>query len=69
MPKTAVDENYGAVFWENYVGIARQVFAMQPEAVPGCMQESSDQQFRLGVLAFYCGHGPAPLLWRQDVHD
>src|SRR3546814_7266959 len=46
MPEAAVDEDDLAAGAEDDVGFARQILAMQPEAVAQGMDHPSDKQFR-----------------------
>src|SRR3546814_17004861 len=51
MPEAAVDEDDLAAGAEDDVGFARQILAMQPEAVAQGMDNPSDKQFRRRAAA------------------
>src|SRR3546814_2762143 len=51
MPEAAVDEDDLAAGAEDDVGFARQILAMQPEAVAQGMDHPSDKQFRRRAAA------------------
>jgi len=59
MPETAIYENDGPVPRENQIGLARQVFRMQPVAQPSRMQRAPNQQFRLRMATSDGSHIPA----------
>ncbi|BAK74858.1 hypothetical protein NH8B_0009 [Pseudogulbenkiania sp. NH8B] len=60
MPEAAMDEDHGLVFRENQIGLAGEVFDMQPVAESCCMKGFAENKLGLGVLAPDAGHHPAP---------
>jgi hypothetical protein len=39
MPEAAMDKYHGLVLGHHYIGTARQIISMEPEAVPHAMQQ------------------------------
>lgn len=68
MPEASVHEDRGASAWENYIGIAGQVFPVKPVTVACLMQEPPDFDFRLRALRLDGAHNRAPLLGVEYVH-
>lgn len=68
MPKTTIDEDYGAVFAKHEVGMTGQAGMVQPIAEATTEQELPHQQFRFGVLALYRRHAAMPLFLVHLIH-
>mgnify|MGYP002776994763 CR=1 FL=1 len=67
VPEAAVDEDYGATLRQNDIGLAGQVFPVQPEAIAGGVEKLTNQQLRLGILAPDAGHIEGALGGGMDV--
>ena len=63
MPEAAVDEDGGAVFWQNYVGRTGKSFYVEPVAETTGKEVFAHNELRFGILAFYALHALASLLW------
>ena len=68
VPETAVDEDDGAVFGQDDVGLAGEVLHLEPEAVAGAVQQTADLPLRAGVLAPDLRHVPAALGFGKSIH-
>jgi hypothetical protein len=62
MPKTSMNENGYAVFWQNDIWFARQIASMQPISVTKRIQSLPHGQFRIRVARFDPRHIPAAAL-------
>ena len=63
MPEAAVDEDGGAVFWQNYVGRTGKSFYVEPVAETTGKEVFAHNELRFGILAFYALHAYVSLLW------
>jgi len=70
MPEAAVDKNAITVAWQNDVGASRQITPVEAEAISHRVKQTSDKQFRLGILVANAGHQAAALPSGKGVgHD
>lgn len=60
MPKAAVYEYDGPVFWKHDIGFTRQILAMEPKTEPLGVQKPSDLQLRVRIAPPDTGHHPTP---------
>ena len=67
VPKTAVDEDDGAVLAQHYVGGAGQALDIYAVSVAVGMQVAPHNQLGLGVLALDARHAPVPLFFSHPV--
>lgn len=67
VPKTPVDKNDGMVSGQHNIRLPRQVFRMKPKTKAGSMEQTSDEDFRLGVCPADAGHHPAAGFGRNSV--
>ena len=67
MPEAAVNKNDLAPLRKHQVGISRQVFAVQPVAIPQTVHESPHPHLRLRVLTVHPGHCEFALLCGEVV--
>jgi hypothetical protein len=67
VPETPVHEDCFSARPENNVRLARQFFSMEPISVAEAMQEPTDDEFRLRVLASHPRHKGASFLRRQRI--
>ena len=56
MPKAPMHKNHRLVFRQYNIRLSRQVFYMQPVLEAMRVKKLTNQQFRLGILAFYPAH-------------
>ena len=63
VPEAAVDEDGGAVFWQNYVGRTGKSFYVEPVAETTGKEVFAHNELRFGILAFYALHAYVSLLW------
>ena len=56
VPKAAVHQYDGFVFWKNDIGLAGEVFVMKRVSVSEAMQVAAHQHFRCRVLPFDPAH-------------
>jgi hypothetical protein len=61
MPKTAVDEDHGAVLRKDEIGCAREVASMKAKPETRSMRRPSDDEFRRSVLSSHGAHVNAAL--------
>lgn len=50
MPKTAMNEDRSAMFFQDEIRLARNIFGMKAEAKAQSMQAFADQKLRFGVF-------------------
>ena len=62
VPKAAVNRDYRAVLFQNYIRRAGQRTLMNSKSVAQSMKQASDFDFRLGVFAWYASHLSAALI-------
>ena len=67
MPEATMNEDDGPVLREDDIGCAREVFAMQSEAIAEGMKSGPHNDFGLCILAAYRGHILTSLLWCVNV--
>ena len=67
VPEAAVDEDDFPAAGKDEIRLARQVLAVQPEAVAHAVDEAADQQLDLAVLGADAAHQLAALLLRYCV--
>lgn len=68
MPIATMNVNNSPATWENEIGCAREVAAMETESIAERMSGSPNNNLRLCVLTPDGGHVPAALLWCMHVH-
>jgi hypothetical protein len=68
MPEASVHENCLFAFSKNYIGFSWQVTSVQPKPIPEPMQNSTNDQFRLGVSSFDSAHSSAAFGRCQTIH-
>ena len=61
VPKAAVDKYHRVVLAKHDVWMSGKSWVVEPEPVTSSEEESSDGQFRFGVLAAYSRHVVVPL--------
>lgn len=59
MPEATVDEDNGAVSWQNNVGPPRQVLYMKAVSKSQGMKKTTNLHLGSSILAPYAGHHPA----------
>lgn len=69
MPETAVKQYRASPSRENQVGGARQVLAMEAEAIAEPVEQGTNTKLQARVLAANLGHIPAALLGGNGVHS
>ena len=67
MPEAAVDEDGGAVFWQNYVGRTGKSFYVEPVAETTGKEVFAHNELRFGIPAPNALHAFVSLLWIQFV--
>lgn len=67
MPEASVDKDRRSAGGEHQIGFAGQFFTVEAVAQALSVQRSSEQHFRLGVLAAYPGHVEPALLWGERI--
>lgn len=71
MPEAPVNEDDGAVFWQDEIGLAGELLifrAVDGEAVPEVVEHRAQGQLRLGVATPDAGHDLRALFRVEDVH-
>jgi hypothetical protein len=68
MPKTSVHEDHFPESRKNNVRMARQILAMQAESVAQAMDQTAEDEFRIGIFASYTPHVGASLVQTELVH-
>ena len=63
MPEAAVDEDGGAVFWQNYVGRTGKSFYVEPVAETSGKEVFAHNELRFGIPAPNALHAYVSLLW------
>jgi len=59
MPEATVNQNNGAVTWQNDIRLSGQIPVMKAIAVPSSVKKLANNEFREGILATYARHHPA----------
>ncbi len=67
VPKAAMNEDHRSVLWEDDVGNARQIPAMQPKPITEPVQRASNPNLRLGVRLSDSAHDAAAHILAIDV--
>lgn len=67
VPEAAVNEYDHRVFWQHYVRLSRQIFAMQPVAKALGEETPPYFSFKLAILATNRRHHPASSLFVNEV--
>jgi hypothetical protein len=67
MPKTSMYKNHGLVFGQHNVGLAGQIFHVQPVPEPVLMQKPPHQHLRLRILTPYPRHIITPRLLAMHI--
>ena len=68
MPEATVNEDDLPSFGEHDVRLSGKAGNVQPESVPTCLCDLSDQEFRFRILAADERHALASLGARQCIH-
>lgn len=67
MPEAAMDEDYSAMFRENNIWSAWQLFRVHAKSEADAMQHGSQSQFRLSIAPPDARHVPAPSFTGQCI--